>query len=98
MKIKYFIICILILSFGGVFTVVIRKTPVIDSEGEVKEEKFKGIYCWVHDKKTREAYDTYKMIDVLGKVGFKDESEQYRMQPRKQDIIVNVDEKGNKKK
>ena len=85
-------------TFGGVFTVVIRRVPVVDSEGEVKEEKFKGMYCWVHNEKTREAYDTYKMINVLGKEGFKEESEQYRLQPPKQDIVVNVDAKGIKKK
>lgn len=68
------------ITLAGVLTIVIRKTPVVNSEGEVTEEKFKGMYCWVHSKETREAYDTYRMIDVLGQEGFKEESEQYRLQ------------------
>ena len=63
----------------------------MNSEGEVEKEKFKGIYCWVHTEETRNAYDTYRMIEVLEKDGFKEESEQYRLQEKKKDEInVNV--------
>ena len=81
-------------TFGGCFTIVIRKVPIINSEGEVEEEKFKGMYCWVHNKQTREAYDTYKMIDVLSEDGFKEESEQYRLgNNKKEEVTVTVETK-----
>ena len=31
------------------------------------------MYFFVHDKKLRESYDTYKVIERLQKVGFKEE-------------------------
>lgn len=83
-------------TFGGVFTIVIRKTPIIDSQGECSEEKFKGIYCWVHSPAVRDAYDTYKMIEVLSKTGFNPAGEQYRLEQTKEDIIINVDTKKKK--
>lgn len=79
------------ITLGGVLTIVIRKVPIVNSEGEVEKEKFKGIYCWAHTKETREAYDTYRMIEVLEKDGFKEESEQYRLQNnKKEETTVNV--------
>lgn len=79
------------MTLCGVLTIVIRKVPIVNSEGEVEKERFKGIYCWAHTKETREAYDTYKMIDVLAQDGFKEESEQYRLQNnKKEETTVNV--------
>lgn len=56
----------------GACTIVRRFEPVLDSEGNVVEFKKRGMYFFVHDKKLREAYDTYKVIDRLSKVGFQD--------------------------
>lgn len=76
------------MTLAGVLTIVIRKEPIINSEGEVEKEKFKGMYCWVHSQETREAYDTYRMIDVLSQTGFKDEQDQYRLQNKNVNEVV----------
>lgn len=44
----------------------------MDSEGNVVEFKSRGMYFFVHNKKLRDAYDTYKVIENLSKSGFKD--------------------------
>lgn len=86
------------ITLGGVFTIVIRKSPIINSEGEVEKEKFKGMYCWVHSPEVRDAYDTYRMIEVLSKTGFKPTNEQYRFEKPKEEINVVIDKKALKKK
>ncbi len=57
----------------GCITIVKRVEPILDSQGDVLEWKNKGMYFFVHDKKLRESYDTYKVIERLQKVGFKEE-------------------------
>ena len=76
------------MTLGGVLTIVVRKVPIVNSEGEVEKERFKGIYCWVHNERTRSAYDTYRMIDVLSQTGFKEESDQYRLQNKNVNEVV----------
>lgn len=60
------------LTFAGVFTLVHRVRPVLDSNGDVKEWKHIGFYCFAHNKTIRESYDTYKVIESLMKSGFKE--------------------------
>ena len=59
-------------TFLGCFTIVIKRKPVFDSEGNVKKLKFKGMYSFVHTDELRALYDTYKVIHTLAKEGFKD--------------------------
>lgn len=59
-------------TFFGVFTIVVMYKPKFDSEGFVKERKYRGIYSFVHSKELRHAYDTYKCIHMLAKEGFKE--------------------------
>ena len=59
-------------TFFNCFTVVLKKKPVFDSEGNVVELKFRGIYSFVHTDELRSSYDTYKVIHTLAKEGFKD--------------------------
>ena len=59
-------------TFFGCFTVVIMYKPKFDSEGNVTERKYRGIYSFVHTKELRDAYDTYKCIHMLAKEGFKE--------------------------
>ena len=59
-------------TFLGCFTVVIKRKPVFDSEGNVIEMKYRGMYCFTHTEELRQAYDTYKVIHTLAKEGFKD--------------------------
>lgn len=56
----------------GCFTVVIKRKPVFDSEGNVIDMKYRGMYCFTHTDELRNAYDTYKVIHTLSKEGFKD--------------------------
>ena len=59
-------------TFLGCFTVIRKKKPVFDSEGNCIELKHKGIYAFTHTDELRSAYDTYKVIHTLAKEGFKD--------------------------
>ena len=56
----------------GCLTIVRRAEPILDSEGNVAEWKNRGMYFFVHNKKLREGYDTYKVIENLSKSGFKE--------------------------
>lgn len=59
-------------TFLGAFTVVFIRKPVFDSEGNVLQRKWRGMYCFTHTDELRQAYDTYKVIHTLAKDGFKD--------------------------
>ena len=59
-------------TFLGCFTIVIKRKPVFDSEGNVTSMKYRGMYSFVHSDELRAAYDTYKVIHTLAKEGFKD--------------------------
>lgn len=56
----------------GCLTIVRRYEPYLDSEGNVAEYKFRGMYFFVHDKELRESYDTYHVIESLSKSGFQE--------------------------
>lgn len=57
----------------GCLTIVRRFEPILDSEGNVVEWKKRGMYFYVHNKKLRESYDTYKVIENLSQSGFKEQ-------------------------
>lgn len=63
-------------TFLGCFTVVLVYKPCFDSEGNVKERKWRNIYAFVHTEELRNAYDTYKAIHILSKEGFKELQQQ----------------------
>lgn len=56
----------------GALTIVRKYYPVLDSDGNVKEWKYRGMYFFVHNKKLRESYDTYKVIKSLRQSGFQE--------------------------
>lgn len=60
------------LTLAGCITIVRRKEPILDSEGNVCEWKNRGIYFFVHNKKLRNAYDTYSVVESLSKSGFQE--------------------------
>lgn len=75
----------------GCLTIVRRFEPILDSEGNVKEWKRRGMYFFVHDEDLRNSYDTYHVIESLSKSGF---------QPRqleKENVVNNVISINNKK-
>ncbi len=57
-------------TLAGVLTIVIRREPVVDNDGEVKQLKYRGMYCFAHDRRLRDSYDTYSVIENLAKSGF----------------------------
>lgn len=59
-------------TFFGCITFVLRKEPILDSEGNVAEWKRRGMYFYVHNEELRDAYDTWKVIDSLTKSGFQE--------------------------
>lgn len=54
----------------GCVTIVRKKEPIMDDEGNVKEYISKGIYFFVQTDELRSLYDTWKTIEALGKSGF----------------------------
>ena len=75
-------------TIGGVFTIVHRFRPIANSEGGIERFDNLGWYCWVHNQKERESYDTYKAIESLSKSGF---------QERTGDITISVKTPAEKK-
>ncbi len=56
----------------GALTIVRKVEPILDSDGNVREWKHRGLYFFVHSKEIRESYDTYKVIKSLAKSGFQE--------------------------
>lgn len=63
-------------TFMKCFTVVIKRKPVFDSEGNVIDLKYRGMYCFTHTDELRSSYDTYKVIHTLANEGFKEQAVQ----------------------
>lgn len=61
------------LTLLGCLTIVRRREPIINSDGEVEKWKNRGFYYFVHSKELRDSYDTYKVIKSLSDAGFKEE-------------------------
>ncbi len=59
-------------TLAGVLTIVVRREPICDEGGDVKEMKFRGMYFFVHSDRLRNSYDTYSIVESLSKSGFHD--------------------------
>ena len=59
-------------TLAGVLTVVVRREPIIDNDGDVKELKYRGVYSFVHSDRLRSSYDTWSVVDALSKAGFQE--------------------------
>lgn len=59
-------------TFLGCMTIVQRRIPILNSDGDVQEWKNHGFYMYIHDKELRDSFDTYKVIESLVKAGFKE--------------------------
>lgn len=59
-------------TLAGVLTIVIKREPVLKEDGDVKELKFRGMYFFVHSPRLRDSYDTYAVVEALGKSGFQE--------------------------
>ena len=62
-------------TFLGAYTLVIRKKPYFDAEGNLIKTRFLGLYGFVHDDELRNCYDTYATVKNLSASGFKPSSE-----------------------
>ncbi len=60
------------ITLAGVVTIVVRREPILKEDGDVKELKFRGMYFFVHSQRLRESYDTYAVVEALGKSGFQE--------------------------
>ena len=60
------------MTLAGVLTIVVRREPVIDNDGDVKELKYRGMYCFVHSDRLRDSYDTWSVVDSLSQSGFQE--------------------------
>lgn len=49
-------------TFLGFITLVVRFHPEFDSEGNIKEKKFKGLYVFLQDEVLRYLYDTLEVV------------------------------------
>lgn len=58
----------------GCFTIVRKREPILDSEGNVREWKNRGVYWFVHTDDLRNAFDTYKVIESLAESGFHEDA------------------------
>ncbi len=77
------------ITLARCITIVRRREPILDAEGNVVEWKNRGMYFFVHDKELRESYDTYEVVDNLAKSGFQDKD--YLIDNG--NLIVNIDKK-----
>ena len=60
-------------TFLKCFTVVKRMEPIMNGDGEVIKMRNLGYYCFVHNQKLYDAYDTYRVIKNLSEAGFKND-------------------------
>ncbi len=85
-------------TLAGVITIVIRKEPILNSEGDVIEQKYRGMYFFVHSPRLREAYDTWAVVDSLSESGFQENPPHIRDNPTNVTVIAQVvDGKKSKK-
>lgn len=60
------------MTLCGCVTFVRRREPILDCSGEVVKYKNKGFYFFVHSKRLRECYDTYRVVENLKHSGFQE--------------------------
>ena len=79
-------------TLAGVLTIVIRREPIIDNDGDVKDLKYRGIYFFVHSERLRNSYDTWSVVDALSSSGFQEVPS-----PGDRDVIIKVQQQPRKK-
>lgn len=66
------------LTLLNCLTIIRKYKPNVDDEGSIENLKLKGITFFVHNDEIRNAFDTYKKIQVQSLKGFKSEDKQIR--------------------
>lgn len=62
----------------GCLTIVRKFKPNVDDEGTIDKLESRGMFFFIHNKEIRNAFDTYKKIQVQSLKGFKSEERQIR--------------------
>lgn len=78
-------------TLAGVLTIVVRREPIIDNDGDVKDLKYRGMYCFVHSDRLRDSYDTWSVVDALSESGFQENNS------ISEDRVVKISIQGPKK-
>ena len=60
------------MTLAGCLTIVVKREPIVDNDGDVKEMKYRGMYFFAHSRRLREAYDTWSIVENLMSAGFHD--------------------------
>lgn len=81
----------------GCFTIVKVSEPQFNENAEMVKERFIKLFCFVQDADLRDSFDTYKKIKRLSSKGFKDESEQIRVNPSASTTNILIEDISNKK-
>lgn len=62
----------------GCLTIVRKFKPNVDDEGTIDKLEPRGMFFFIHNAEIRNAFDTYKKIQVQSLKGYKSENEQIR--------------------
>jgi len=57
----------------GCLTFCVVYKPIVNSDGECEQMKFRHMFYFVHNSEIREAFDTYKKIQYMSLKGFKEQ-------------------------
>ena len=57
----------------GCLTICTVYKPIVNSDGQTESMKFRKVFYFVHNDKIRHAFDTYKKIQYMSAVGFKEQ-------------------------
>lgn len=79
-------------TLAGVLTIVIKREPIIDNDGDVKDLKYRGMYFFVHSERLRNSYDTWSVVNALSESGFQEVSNS-----GDRDVIIKVQQQPKKK-
>lgn len=79
-------------TLAGVLTIVIKREPIIDNDGDVKDLKYRGMYFFVHSERLRNSYDTWSVVDALSSSGFQEAGSS-----GDRDVIIKVQQQPKKK-
>lgn len=63
-------------TFFGCLTIVRFYKPCVDDDGSIDSLKYRGMFFFVHNDELRNAFDTYRKIQVMSLKGFKSSAEQ----------------------
>lgn len=66
------------ITIFGCLTIVRKYKPNVDDEGSINKLQPRGMFFFIHNEEIRNAFDTYRKIQVQSLKGYKDETKQLR--------------------